>query len=419
MSEMNVSTNSAVHINDIDLSTIPTMPASAMKIMSMIFNEDVDIEKLIQTIKQDIALSSEIIKAANSPLHRPSDPIDNISNAIMHLGLDKIKKIVLSTSVIGTMENELSEENYFLILSYSLAAAAAAQILAEQTDSVNSETAFLIGLFLNLGLFACANIYPDEFENAYKDARNKGLHLNTIVEEHLSIKMHDINLKIAKQWQLPESIIEHITCHEKIALKHADPSLEISPLSIISHLSMMAADVYFGTSSIVSIEKFKGDIKILMGKKEEAATNILTLLSDEFNDVSSLLNLDIPKQPNYTDILKKANKELLKINNKYELMYKELSDKNQQMLKLSNELDKRNKHLNKLVTTDPLTSLYNRRYLEKGLQRLISESKRYEKPLSVIMLDLDFFKKINDNYGHQAGDKVLIETSRRLEKACR
>lgn len=414
-----VTQTNALKIENMDLSSIPTMPAAAMKIMSMIFNEDVDIDALITTVKQDIALSSEIIKAANSPLYRPNDPIDNITNAIMHLGLDNIKKIVLSTSVFGTMKDQLSQENYSLLLSYSLATAAAAQILADEINNINSETAFIIGLFLNLGLFACAKLYPSEFETALKDARNRGLHLNTILEECLSIKLHDVSLKVAKQWRLPKSILEHIMCREKIALKHADPMFEVSPLSIISHLSMMAADVYFGTASIISIEKFKGDIKMLMGKKEDAASNILALLSDTFNNVSSTLDLDLPEQPKYTDILKKANKELLKINKKYELMYQELSDKNQEMLKLSIELDKRNQHLQKLVTTDPLTSLYNRRYLEKSLQRLIAESKRYDVPLSLIMLDIDFFKKINDDYGHQAGDEVLIKTSRKLEKTCR
>lgn len=72
-----------------------------------------------------------------------------------------------------------------------------------------------------------------------------------------------------------------------------------------------------------------------------------------------------------------------------------------------------------LAYKDSLTGLYNRRYLETHLSRLFERSKDSIKPLSVIMLDIDFFKKINDKYGHDVGDEVLVETSSRLSKSLR
>jgi diguanylate cyclase (GGDEF)-like protein len=56
---------------------------------------------------------------------------------------------------------------------------------------------------------------------------------------------------------------------------------------------------------------------------------------------------------------------------------------------------------------DCLTGLYNRRYLEETLERELSRAKRKDKPLGIIMLDLDRFKQLNDTYGHEAGDHVL------------
>jgi diguanylate cyclase (GGDEF)-like protein len=58
---------------------------------------------------------------------------------------------------------------------------------------------------------------------------------------------------------------------------------------------------------------------------------------------------------------------------------------------------------------DPLTGLYNRRYLEDYLFKLLHQAERKKVPFSVLMLDLDFFKSINDSYGHDAGDMVLKE----------
>ena len=65
----------------------------------------------------------------------------------------------------------------------------------------------------------------------------------------------------------------------------------------------------------------------------------------------------------------------------------------------------------KLATTDGLTELYNHRYFQEQLQNQISHSQRYEVPLSLIIIDIDFFKKFNDTYGHQSGDAVLKQVA--------
>lgn len=68
---------------------------------------------------------------------------------------------------------------------------------------------------------------------------------------------------------------------------------------------------------------------------------------------------------------------------------------------------KLHKRLNKLSVTDELTGLYNRRKMDEILKREFDKAKRYKNSLSIIMLDVDYFKAINDDYGHMAGDVVL------------
>lgn len=68
---------------------------------------------------------------------------------------------------------------------------------------------------------------------------------------------------------------------------------------------------------------------------------------------------------------------------------------------------------------DPLTHLYNRRYMEASLEREISRAKRNDQPLSVIMLDIDHFKKFNDTYGHEAGDLLLSEFGQLISRNVR
>jgi len=70
-------------------------------------------------------------------------------------------------------------------------------------------------------------------------------------------------------------------------------------------------------------------------------------------------------------------------------------------------------------TKDPLTGLYNRRYLQETLDREIRRAIRSEQALGILMLDLDHFKKFNDTYGHEAGDAVLRETGSFLVRSIR
>ena len=69
--------------------------------------------------------------------------------------------------------------------------------------------------------------------------------------------------------------------------------------------------------------------------------------------------------------------------------------------------------------TDQLTSLANRRQFEQVLACFYEQSRRYNRPLSVIVMDIDFFKAINDTGGHQAGDEVLKQVAGAIERACR
>lgn len=68
---------------------------------------------------------------------------------------------------------------------------------------------------------------------------------------------------------------------------------------------------------------------------------------------------------------------------------------------------------------DPLTGLYNRRYMEDALSRYANLTERSGTPLSVIMIDLDHFKKLNDEFGHAVGDSVLRETAATIMSALR
>lgn len=87
--------------------------------------------------------------------------------------------------------------------------------------------------------------------------------------------------------------------------------------------------------------------------------------------------------------------------------------------KRTKELEIQTKKANELARIDPMTDIANRRaFFEKG-EKFIYESIRYEKPFSLIILDIDHFKKVNDKYGHEAGDRVIISLTKEISKNIR
>ncbi len=73
----------------------------------------------------------------------------------------------------------------------------------------------------------------------------------------------------------------------------------------------------------------------------------------------------------------------------------------------------------RLSITDALTGVFNRRYLMDQLQRELERAQRYQHPLSLMLCDVDHFKRINDTYGHQAGDDVLVSFAQALRRSLR
>lgn len=162
----------------------------------------------------------------------------------------------------------------------------------------------------------------------------------------------------------------------------------------LTALIMVPIIIYFSGIIIKPIyELVKESLKIKRRryesiKKVESSILEVSYLSSAFEDMSESIH-------RYQNSLEEQVKERTK----------ELIEKNQELLKLS--------------ITDKLTEIYNRAKLDKTLQEEFNRSKRYKTEFSVILIDIDFFKKVNDTFGHQIGDDVLKESAQVLKNSIR
>ncbi len=124
--------------------------------------------------------------------------------------------------------------------------------------------------------------------------------------------------------------------------------------------------------------------------------SVLREMTTKFKD------LDFSEVPRLNEMVGKPGRgdELYQLKRAILIMAQELEE-------TINELQQEKKKFEELAYTDPLTKLSNRRFFIKEANRILELAKRYGEPLSLLMLDIDNFKRINDEYGHDVGDEVI------------
>ena len=122
-------------------------------------------------------------------------------------------------------------------------------------------------------------------------------------------------------------------------------------------------------------------------------------------EVIPLFEINIGGVTNYEAILKKANEALVELTLESQMQ--------------NTKLQRQNEALHHKATTDGLTGLSNRATFDENLKERFAAAKAGGRPLTLLMMDLDKFKSINDKFGHQAGDQVLSSVAKILKAAAR
>lgn len=120
-----------------------------------------------------------------------------------------------------------------------------------------------------------------------------------------------------------------------------------------------------------------------------------------------------------TEELDSIHKEFLALNQDLNSLTRSLHKKNFELKKLNTDLKTANEKIIELTRTDPLTELANRRYFAERIEEFVSISRRKSQPLSIIMTDIDKFKYVNDTFGHDAGDQVLVGYAKLMKASVR
>lgn len=119
------------------------------------------------------------------------------------------------------------------------------------------------------------------------------------------------------------------------------------------------------------------------------------------------------------DVARQFNRLRAALNDAHGRLQNKVESADEELRRQASEMAKMNEELSRLSVTDPLTGLHNRRYFESIAGMEIASALRYRAPASLMLIDLDFFKRVNDTYGHDVGDQALREVARVLRRQVR
>lgn len=392
---------------------LPSPTAIALRILEAIRKDEDSFSDLADTIKSDPALTARILKVANSSLYGLSVPVTSSKQAIAVIGTQSLKNIALSFVIIDSFKN-VPQGSFDLNLFWrrAITSAVAAETLAENFG-FSGRDIFATSLLQDFGVLVLFLSYGSLYTEVLDNKRISGKDLHE--EEALKFGFHhaDVGYQILKSWNLPESIYEPIRIHHQPT---ESPHVETAALL---NLADKIASIYHGIESNRRSIEVCTHLQNGYDLSHQRSAQLIDIIGEKAIEVIHIFTIPSDGMKPFSQIMQEANEELGRLNYSYEQLVLELTQAKRNAEKLALELKQANDNLRELTLRDSLTTLYNHRYFQDALGAEIRKSFRYNHPLSILLLDIDLFKNINDKYGHPVGDHVLTEISTLLVKLVR
>jgi len=387
---------------------LPSLPTVAVRVLQMTQADDLSIPDIADVIQQDPALTAKILRLVNSSLFGMSREISSLPQAMVVLGLRTVKVMVLSFSLVDTMnENKPGGFDYSLYWRRSLTTAVIGRLLAERLQRSLGEEAFVGGLLCDIGILGAVHAARDLYAPALEQYQNSSQTCQEAEQEVLGVTHEQMGGDLLNHWGLPTELYEAVASHHQPISAKTSNQPTHALLTRILRAAAQLADLFVADTHAGQLDTVKQEIVEGLQIGGNILHEVLEKLDAHVKETASLFALEIGETLDYQQIQANAMVQLTNLSMTAELERAQTAQQAEQAKQQVAELNDQNRQLAEQATTDALTGVANRAALE---QRLVKDCERCladHKPIGLIMMDLDRFKKLNDTFGHQTGDEAL------------
>lgn len=203
---------------------IPIPPPVAKRILLLLNNETFSINELQELIFKDQALTTRILRLANSPFYRKNGEISTISNALIIMGTDAIKPIILA----AVLKNLYSHFGYYekLLWEHNIEVSVISSLIAEEIKMSQTEKALIAGITHDVGKAALNNSLQS-YKMLMQKSQKENIPIYEIENAMLGFSHCDVGVLIAQKWGLPQYIEKIISAHHSDTLESLDKETEM------------------------------------------------------------------------------------------------------------------------------------------------------------------------------------------------
>lgn len=202
------SKNLRAQIEKID--TLPTIPSTLRKLLSVIEDPKVSLSDIGSFISNDPVLTSRVIKVVNSPIYGFPGRISSVNQALILLGLNVVKGMLLGVSVFEAMKKAMEG-----LWEHSIGCAVTSKIIATKKGLGDVEEMSVAGILHDIGKVALGLKFSDEYKGLIKKAIDSNNLLIDLEKELFFVNHSDTGAWIGQRWNFPKSLIEIIEYHHK------------------------------------------------------------------------------------------------------------------------------------------------------------------------------------------------------------
>jgi diguanylate cyclase (GGDEF)-like protein len=372
--------------------TLPSVPAVAMQVLDLSQDPDVGTAKVAKAIARDPALTAKILKVANSAWCGIRREVTTLDQAVSLLGLNGTMSLALSFSLVRGLQKKTNAKTFDHQAYWwrSVTSAAATLSVGTCIKAAPQEELFLAGLLQDIGMLALNEAMPT-YGALVASANREHDMLVEIERRNLLTDHAEVGAWFLKKWGLPSRLIE------AVGVSHDRENIG-QPLARSVAVGSRIADIWVSPNTASATASAAEIVEALLRLSPHQFDQVLAKTAADLPEITENLDIEVGNEALVSGMLDQAREAITELNLRALQEARSLAIQAQR---------------------DSLTSLYNRTHLNRVLEEEFTRSRTMAEPLTVIFIDIDEFKSINDTYGHQGGDAILISVSQAIRSAAR